>query len=276
MAVNRSIWKPTFESWPTLPCPTCKVGTLSIAEDTIFKEETASSKAARGHEAWDPEWIMQRFMAVLTCANPNCGDKVFVCGKITMDWDYFDTPEGKTSMESYEHYVPHFFEPAPPVFPIPSECPEKIGDELKKAFALIWSDVGSGGNRLRVAIETLMNERKIEKKAKIKNGPNKGKFRYLTLSERLKRFAVEHEKAATQLMAIKWLGDTGSHAALDVLTHDDLLDAFEHFEYALDLVYVKKDIALVKRAKDIIKKKGPVRVKAKRKRRGSRRGRDQR
>ena len=276
MAVQRSIWKPTFECWPILPCPSCKVGSLSIVENTISKEETASSKAAHGHDAWEPDWIIKRFMAVLTCANPSCGDKVFVCGEITTEWLQYYTPEGETDTEVYEYYVPHFFEPAPPVFPIPGECPEEIRDELKKAFALIWSDVGSGGNRLRVAIEALMNERKIEKKAKIKKGQNKRQFRRLTLYERIKRFAVEHENAATQLMAIKWLGDTGSHAALDVLTHDDLLDAFEHFEYALDLVYVKKDIALVKRAKDIIKKKGPVRAKPKRKRRVPRRGRNQR
>lgn len=88
-----------------------------------------------------------------------------------------------------------------------------------------------------------------------------------TPHERIEKFAVKHQQAAVQLMAIKWLGNTGSHAALDTLTREDLLNDFEHFEYALDLVYVNKGAALQKRAKRIIKKKGPVRAKPKRKKR---------
>lgn len=266
MAVQRSIWKPTFQYWPSLPCPSCKLGTLKIVKSTISKEETASSKVAHRHEEWDPDWIKQRFIAVLHCANPRCRDSVFVCGEITMELDQYYEPDRGLVQDWDDCYVPRYFEPAPPVFPIPDECPEEVGGELKKAFALVWSDVGSAGNRLRVAVEVLMNERKVQKKAKIKQGQNKGKFHRLTLDERIKKFAEKHEDPATQLMAIKWLGNTASHAALDVLTHDDLLDAFEHFEYALDLVYVNKKLALVKRAKQIIEKKGRVRAKPKRKR----------
>ena len=167
--------------------------------------------------------------------------------------------DGDPEFSNYDYYSPSFFEPAPPVFPIPKECPNAVADELKKAFALMWPEIGSSGNRLRVAVEVLMNEQKIQKKAKIKSGGNARKYRDLALHERIEKFMVKHEDAGTQLMAIKWLGNTGSHAALDVLTHDDLLDAFEHFEYALDLVYVGKAIELVKRAKRIIKDKGPVR-----------------
>ena len=261
MTEQRHIWRPAFIYWPTLPCPRCRGGTLKIVKKTIVKEETASSKTAHGREDWEPDWIEKRFIAMLTCANPNCGDGVFVCGKITTKENFSYSPEGTLDMDWEEYFVPSYFEPPPPVFPIPRECPNHVAEELSKAFALIWSDVGSGGNRLRVAVEALMNERKIQKKTKIKNGPNIGNFRRLTLHERIEKFAEKHQDAATQLMAIKWLGNTGSHAALDVLTHDDLLDAFEHFEYALDLVYVKKSTALEKRAKDIIKMKGPVKAK---------------
>ena len=267
MAVQRNLWKPSFFFWPGFPCPSCKLGALKIAKKSISKEETASSKAAYKHEAWDPEWIEKRFNAILICANPGCEDSVFACGRITHQIDYDTGPDGETITELDEYYVPQYIYPALPVFPIPDECPNEVGAELKKAFALIWSDVGSGGNRLRVAVEALMNERAIQKRAIIKTGKNKGKYRHLTLHERIEKFAEKHEAAGTQLMAIKWLGNTGSHAALDVLSRNDLLSAFEHFEYALDLVYVKKDVSLVKRAKQIIKKKGPVRAKRKRRKR---------
>lgn len=186
MAVQRRIWKPTFWAWPTLPCPSCKVGTLKIDKNTISKDETTSSKAAHHLEGWTPELVSERFIAILTCANPSCGDKVFVCGEMGKELDYDTDPDGKMVTELYEYCIPHFFEPAPPVFPVPNECPKKVRNELEKAFALIWSDVGSGGNRLRVAVEALMNERKIQKKAIIKEGKNKGKFRHLALHERIR------------------------------------------------------------------------------------------
>ena len=267
MTVQRNLWKPTFWAWPQLPCPICKVGTLKLIKDTISKKETKASQAARFHEHWDPDWIEERFSAMLTCANPRCKDNVFVCGKITKEWDYYPDPDGQSMTQLDDYYAPRFFEPAPPVFPIPNKCPKKVRDDLIRAFALTWSDVGSAGNRLRVAIEALMNECKIQKKAKIKTGRNRGQFRELSLDERIKKFGEKQEDAATQLLAIKWLGNIGSHAGLAVLSRDDLLDAFEHFEYALDLIYTKIGTDLVKRAKHIIKKKGSIRTKPKRKRR---------
>jgi hypothetical protein len=44
---------------------------------------------------------------------------------------------------------------------------------------------------------------------------------------------------------------------LDVLNHDKLLDAFEFFESALDLLYVNKAAALLKKAKQTNANKGP-------------------
>ncbi len=265
MTVQRSIWKPNFPIWPSLPCPSCKVGTLKIDRKSISKEETVSSKRRDQHI--HPDYIYQRFIAILACTNPSCGDRVFVCGEIEPRLDHAFTSDGEPTGEVFEFYAPRFFEPAPPIFPIPKKCPKRVRDELIRAFALIWSDVGSAGNRLRVAVEALMNEQKVQKKAKIQTGRNRGKFRELTLDERIKKFGEKQEIAATQFLAIKWLGNIGSHADLAVLTRDDILDAFEHFDYALDLVYVNKGVVLAKRAKHIIKKKGSVRAKPKRIRR---------
>lgn len=263
MADPRRIWKPAFVYWPTLPCPSCRTGTLRADGKTISKIEMKSSIRAKRHEDWSPDWIEKRFNAILVCTNPICEDSVFVCGQITTDEEYDYDAKGEAVSELIEYYVPKFFEPAPPLFAIPDQCPKKVTDELNKAFALIWSDVGSCANRLRVAVEVLMNESKIQKRAKKKVGTNKAKLQILSLHERIMKFEVKHEEAAKHLMAIKWLGNTGSHAALDELNHDDLLGAFEHFDYALDLIYVQKGFTLTKRAELINKKKGPIRVKPK-------------
>ena len=266
MPVQRDLWKESFQSWPNLPCPRCRVGTLKIVDDSIAKTETSSSKAARTRAEWDPDWIHKRFIATMACSGPTCGDIVSVCGEIVCNWFYDYDSEGHSHALVTEYYVPRFFEPASPVFEIPDKCPKIVRDELKKAFALIWSDVGSSENRLRVAVEALMNEHNIQKKAKITPGEKKGKLRGLSLHQRIERFGSTAEIASTQLMAIKWLGNVGSHAAMHQLTRADLLDAFKHFEFALDLAYSKKGL-LEKRAKHIIKNKGPIRAKVRKRRR---------
>lgn len=265
MSVQRDIWKQSFEYWPSLPCPSCKNGRLAVSNKSIVRNETSSSNAARKHFDWEPDWIEERFVATMICSGPTCSDVVSVCGKTTMDFAYSYGKNGETVTDLECFFWPTIFDPAPPLFQIPDECPKEVKEELQKAFALFWSDRGSGANRLRVAVEELMNALKIQRKAKIKKGENKGKFRDLSLHERIEIVEEKHNDAATQLMAIKWLGNAGSHAIMDKLTHAELLDAFEHFDFALDLIYVNQRAVLMKRAKRIIKKKGPIRAKRRRK-----------
>ncbi len=145
--MQRNLWKLTFWAWPQLPCPSCKVGTLKIDKNSISKKETGSSKAAHLKDDWEPDWIEERFIAILTCANPRCKDNVFVCGEITKDWEQYIDADNELITELNDWFTPRFFEPAPPVFPIPIKCRKEVRDELTRAFALIWSDVGSAGNR---------------------------------------------------------------------------------------------------------------------------------
>ncbi len=265
--MERSLWERNFWLWPQYPCPSCKTGTLKFEKKSISRKETRSSIMASKIDGYDPERVVERFSGNLTCTKTTCKDTVFVCGIITAVLDMYSDANGSINYELDDNYIPKFFEPALPVFPVPSKCPRKVREELTRAFSLIWSDIGSAGNRLRVAVEALMNECNIQKKAKIKNGQNKGKFRDLTLDERIRIFSNKNEDAATQLLAIKWLGNIGSHAGLTILTRDDLLDAFEHFEYTLDLIYLGRSSHLVKRAKRIIEKKGSIRPKLRMKRR---------
>ncbi len=58
-------------------------------------------------------------------------------------------------------------------------------------------------------------------------------------------------------VAIKWIGDEGSHARN--LTYKDLLQGFELFEHALDILYVRRDIKLKKAVKSINRRKGIAR-----------------
>ena len=63
-------------------------------------------------------------------------------------------------------------------------------------------------------------------------------------------------EAAKSLEAVKWLGNVGSHANLDSLTIDDLLDGFDLFEHTIERVYVRRAEDLRKMAARINKQKG--------------------
>lgn len=59
------------------------------------------------------------------------------------------------------------------------------------------------------------------------------------------------------ILAIKWLGNAGSHSRSKI-SFDDVLDAYEFLEHILQEVYVQKTKKLKARAKEVNKKKGPA------------------
>lgn len=249
MTVNRNHWKPPFENFPSWLCPTCQSGSLSVYSDTLKITETGPSETAHGHAAWEPDWIEKRFSGLLVCGDAACGELVAI-GGVTRFQEFFDLDSGQQySLHAYE---PTFIHPAPPVFPIPKECPEAVAAELRKAFALFWSDVGSGANRLRAATEALLTDKGVARFT-----INRLRKRVsIALHDRIVKFQLEDPDSADYLLAIKWLGNAGSHDSLDKLKGDDLLDGFELFEHVLERVYVRREKALKRKAKAISARKG--------------------
>jgi hypothetical protein len=62
-------------------------------------------------------------------------------------------------------------------------------------------------------------------------------------------------------LAIKWLGNEGSHEGVGELKTDDLLDGFELFEHVIDQVCTKRTEKLKRLAANINRRKGSVRRK---------------
>lgn len=258
MSVNRTLWVSQFGTFPSWLCPTCQSGNLSLAKDGLKYSEPGYSKAARSEDPWEPDWIEERFSALLNCANTMCGEVVAVVGRThhveDHDWD-------KQEQHWAREFQPTFLTPPPPVFPIPTECPEAVSDELRKAFALLWSDAGSCANRLRTAVEVLLTDRKVPGKRRSKKNR---KWVRMDLHSRVEKFREKDSETAEYLLAIKWLGNVGSHTDLDALTVDDLLNGFELFEHVIQLVYVKHERKMKKIAKTINSRKGrPIRRKQK-------------
>jgi hypothetical protein len=96
--------------------------------------------------------------------------------------------------------------------------------ELDYAFGHFWNDFAGCSNAIRRAIEVLLDDLKVPER------PN--------LHQRIELFQKENANIGDKLMAIKWIGNSGSHK--DKPTREDLLDGFDILDYCLEKLY-KRD-----------------------------------
>lgn len=95
-----------------------------------------------------------------------------------------------------------------------------------------------------------MNHVGVPKRKKAANG----KLSELTLHARIDAFAKKEPAIGPQLMALKWLGNTGSHDSS--VSSADLLDAFEILEHSLREVIDGHSAKVAALAKKLTKKHG--------------------
>lgn len=259
MGLDKSIWVRTFSSSdvPAYPCPSCQKTSLSLDEKTLLISETAKSKAAQKHEAWDPEWTEQRFICLLQCSSAKCGEIVAVSGRISVEPNYGDDDE---MGEYYEGMLePRSMYPAPHIITLPTNLPRAVTEELELAFQFYWGDYGACATKIRTSLERLMDHFKVAK-VKIAKDPKKlssaGKMRPLDLSARIDRFisatgALVHKE---HLHALRIIGNLGTHK--NSLTRTEMLEAFEIYEHALEELIGKKSSQIAKLAKRLSKQAG--------------------
>ena len=231
---------------PTWRCPACPTGALALVPDSLRYEDTAESLRVLEGPEWEPEWLTQRFFALLRCTK--CKEPVLSVGDVKVEDDYDEDAGGWAPVGAL---VPTFFEPAIPIIRVHEKCPEHIASEIAEASRLYWTSPSSAANRVRSALERLMDDKAIPKKTKTKAGT----FRDLTLHARIERFGKKYPELSQHLLAIKWIGNSGSHST--EITADDMLDGFELLAYALDEIYGLKSLKLKKLSAAINKSKGP-------------------
>jgi hypothetical protein len=197
MMINRNHWIPPFTRFPSWLCPKCHRGILALNEETLKIIETGESKGCHSHEAWEPDWIDERFAALLVCQSQRCGEIVAIGGRTYHTYD----PDWENQEQNWEReFEPTLIYPAPPVIPMPQKCPKSVKVELKRAFSLFWTDTGACANRLRAAVEALLTDRKIPRSTINKTG----KRERISLHARIEKFKQSDEGSAEYLLAIKW------------------------------------------------------------------------
>jgi len=251
MAIDERLWIGSYDEdgFPPWPCPHCGRHSLSIRAGSLASAETRDSREAHSHSEWEPEWVSEEFVCLVECHNNTCREVCSVAGSTTHSWEWSAEPTGERLARSLR---PRFVDPAPAVFAIPKDTPEKTAKALEAAFSLFWSDPSAALNRVRTAIESLLDAAAIQRKVKTKNG----KYRRLSLHERIERFLPRDARTKTMMLAVKWLANIGSHEG--EVKRSRLLEVFKLLEFILDVVVEKRPQQLDRMARDIAKRKGKV------------------
>jgi hypothetical protein len=225
----------TFLSPPNWQCGTCGSRPLSFAPKDFLFRDTAGTSNARGEEWFEPEMIVERFVGFARCPNANCGEHVRITG-LTSNVLEPDRGSYGESLVTYLHVDQ--ITPAPPIIDIPEKCPDAVTAAITRAFDLYWTDAAAAANAIRQAIEALMNRYGVRKFGKDKKT---GARVRIPLHNRIDHgFRKKDPGPADSLLAIKWIGNAGSHEDARPLDRVDVVDAFDLLDHALEELFVKK------------------------------------
>jgi hypothetical protein len=163
----------------------------------------------------------------------------------------FEDDQGNWMQETVDRFYPRFIEPHLKLINIPTKCPENIEEPINDAFRLFFASPSAALNSIRTSVEELLNYLKIKRFNIIRN-----KRKLISLHQRIVQLPTKYDDVREMLMAIKWLGNAGSHEA-DEISRDDVMDALELMEHVVSNIFSNKS-NLAKLAKRVNKGKGPV------------------
>lgn len=264
MSINRDFWLKPFPKnhFPNWPCPKCEIGMLRPLDKTFAFEEsgqiTIEKSLLNGYLDYDVYDF--RYSVILKCNNLDCQERVSSCGLGYVRVDIPFTTDGKMLLdedsvpeeELIEVFIPEYFFPSIDLFPISKKCPETVINEIKLSFKLFFADPPASANYIRKAIDAILTDRGVNRysiSAKRKRIP-------INLHNRIVEFEKKNSKVASQLLAIKWLGNEGSHT--NKITKNDVLDAYEILELVLDNLYIGHRKSVEEKVARINKNKKPL------------------
>lgn len=255
MKITRETFKDKFtlENIPQWNCPICNKGQLKGDKNTIEILETLSSQKERIEEDWCPEMYAGNFRGVLKCSNNLCKENVLLIGQSFLEEVFIPIKDQSQFEIIHELYLyPKLFLPTLAIFNINKDVPNSIVNLIYDSFELYWIDDGSCANKIRIVVEHLLDLQKIAKIILVK-----GKKTKLTLHKRITLFGIKRPHEAIELMAIKWIGNIGSHAN-DKLKKSDILDAYDILNHVTTKIYEKDSTRITQLAKKINKAKKPI------------------
>lgn len=212
---HRPVWETShFSDYKPFgwSCGKCCIGQLRANVDKKMLKERQS----------------KRFVCQMRCTEPACDEVYYVIGK----WGKFDKLGAELSIERTGNdfqrwFFPTAFEPTLVFFSCETTTPDVIKDSLNEAFKLYWISYSACVNAIRKVLERLMDHHSI-----------KGS----TLDQQLKNFGLQHPLITNKMLAIKLLGNVGSHQ--NYIERSDALDGFELLAAVLSELFPDKSKAV--------------------------------
>lgn len=233
-------------SWPRPLCPLCGVGHLQFGKPQ--EVESPLSRDMRSHEAWDPDWIFGTFSVTAECGNSNCRQIVHAVGtsRVNVASNLVDEYRYST------YYRVSYLNPPLVLMRLPKTAPNEVSDGIERASALLFTDPGFTATAVRATVERFMTSEGVSAER-----PGGG---FRNLHARIEDWRSQGDSTragvAELLLAVKWIGNAGSHEVTQ-LTVKDVLDGVEILDEAFHRLWVGP--AIDARAQDINSAKGPRR-----------------
>jgi hypothetical protein len=249
--VDRRLWDRRIrkdqspEGWH---CPTCSGGYLKLVKDSLHSGTSAHSQAAYNADSADGEDLVLRFSAILECNNDRCREKVAVVGTGGCEREIYE--DGR-DWSWAEYFHPSFTNPPFRFIDVPDSAPSDVIDQLTLSFALLWASPAAALNHVRTAVENLLDTLRISRARRIKAV----RMQSLSLHQRIVVLKTRIPSVADALLAIKWMGNAGSHSGQ--VTRDDVFDAYDILEQVLEELFVKNRLAMQKMIREINRRRGP-------------------
>lgn len=267
MTINRKFWEGSLYPLPGWLCPVCQSGHYRTLKDAHAKGETKASREARDQPEWEAEWVEHRYVTLLRCDNPSCKEIASLAATTNVDERYEWVAElDRETPVRVDTYQISFIDPAPVPILLSDQVPSQINGLLKEAASAYWFDVEASANKLRQVAEEIMTERGIAR-FKIETIRSTGKKvrKPIMLHQRIQTYQSQAPDVAEMLLAVKWIGNAGSHVGS--LKQTDVLDGFEMLDHVLGEIYRKDKVRLTKLAKKVNKRRGPSSAKKRKKKR---------
>ncbi|EPD6317936.1 DUF4145 domain-containing protein [Cronobacter sakazakii] len=210
------------------PCPACGQLTLEIIQESLYEAPTSENRGMQDELWFEADMYSGVFCCMAKCSRSQCRE-VVCCSGISR---YESGWEHEKGMVYWQVFKPVNFVPALNPFTIKVECPEEISEPLAASFSVYLAQPGSAANLIRITVERLLTAIGVPERN------DKGKR--IVLHERLEKHLPDnYSDYASPLMAIKFLGNAGSHT-LDEVKVRDIEDAFEIMEYVVNDIFSKR------------------------------------
>lgn len=254
--MDLNLWKGisdfvAIDKYPTLPCPHCNQHSLILDRDSIQtrvapekvlldanrkyrgekqKQQQSSQKnletIRKSNGTWLPVIaavfsVYQDSVAAIN-GTPFLFSGFFKCSEckhhVSATGIYLKPAKGLGDVEKTPYIKVDNFSPTVPIFPLSSNTPKVIGEELFDAFKHFHFDPPSSASKLRRAIEKFCDDMQVD-------GSN--------LNRKVQNLAKTHPEEAAYLEPLKLVGNEGTHGSN--VEELDLLYAFQMFQFVLEL-----------------------------------------